>query len=480
VKEAEQERDSAHPMRILIVDDHPATLETVADVVEEMGHEPVTRFSAEDAVSALMSEPIDVVLTDLVLTGDDGLKLLAWVRTNQPDVPVLIISGHGTVETAVAAIKDGALDFLVKPLDLTRLRAAVNVAVRFRTMELERRHLVTRLREKDVLDRIVGRSPAIRRVKQLISQVAPSNATVLITGESGTGKELAAEAIHYLSPRASKPLVCINSAALSADLLESELFGHEKGAFTGAVRTKPGQFEVADGGTLFFDEIGDMPLSIQAKILRVLERRNFVRVGGTRPISVNVRIIAATNADLKKLISENRFREDLYYRLNVVTIEMPALRERKEDIPLLIAFFMRELNKRDGRSCSIEPEALEALCAWDWPGNVRELRNALERAFLVAYGDRITRRDLPPEIAKLESASFRQVSSVRPYVGKTMEEIEREAILATLQAVGGNKSKAAAMLGIGLKTLYRKLEKWKIHEPVHGRKKADKGKDGNG
>ena len=213
----EQERDSAHPMRILIVDDHPATLETVADVVEEMGHEPVTRFSAEDAVSALMSEPIDVVLTDLVLTGDDGLKLLAWVRTNQPDVPVLIISGHGTVETAVAAIKDGALDFLVKPLDLTRLRAAVNVAVRFRTMELERRHLVTRLREKDVLDRIVGRSPAIRRVKQLISQVAPSNATVLITGESGTGKELLARAIHHNSPRAKGPFVAVHCAALAYD-----------------------------------------------------------------------------------------------------------------------------------------------------------------------------------------------------------------------------------------------------------------------
>ncbi|GAB4153397.1 MAG: sigma-54 dependent transcriptional regulator [Planctomycetota bacterium] len=458
------ERAGSRPYSILVVDDHISTVETISEIVEEMGHRPIACLSAEEAYRILSQEEVDVVLSDLVLTGDSGLKLLEYVRSHFPDIPTVLISGHGTVETAVSALKEGALDFLVKPIDLTRVRAVINVAVRFRASVLENRYLASRLREKDVLERIVGRSPAILRVKQLISQVAPSRATVLVTGESGTGKELVAEAIHHLSPRASRPLVSINSAALSQELLESELFGHEKGSFTGALRTKPGQFEVADGGTIFFDEIGDMPLSIQAKILRVLERRNFQRVGGTKSITVDVRVIAATNADLKKAMEENRFRQDLYYRLNVISIEMPPLRDRRDDIPLLISHFLSDLNRRDGRSCSIEPEALDAMYCYDWPGNVRELRNALERAFLVSSDDRIRKADLPQEISRIvvSSPSFSAMSS--SYAGKTMEAIEKEAILATLEATAWNKSKAAQSLDIGLKTLYRKLEKWGIHD----------------
>lgn len=460
-------------MNILVVDDHISALETISDVIEDMGHRPLTSLSAENAYTMLVSESIDAVLTDLVLTGDSGLKLLGYVRRNLPEIPVIVMSGHGTVETAVAALKDGALDFLVKPLDLTRLRAVINVAVRFREMTLENIRLSSKLREKDALDRIVGRSQPIMRVKQMIRQVANSHATVLITGESGTGKELAAESIHLLSSRASKPMVSINSATLSSELLESELFGHERGSFTGAVRTKIGQFEVADGGTIFFDEIGDMPASIQAKLLRVLERRNFVRVGGTKTISVDVRVITATNADLKKSIAEGKFREDLFYRLNVISVEMPPLRDRLDDLPLLISHFVNELNRRDSRNCSIDPDALNALFAHNWPGNIRELRNCLERAFLVASGDRILRRDLPDDISALENSCSPPAPHMNPYAAKTMEQIEKEAILATLEAVEWNKSKAAAQLEIGLKTLYRKLEKWGIHESSSSKQDAE-------
>ncbi|MFA4986982.1 MAG: sigma-54 dependent transcriptional regulator [Candidatus Brocadiia bacterium] len=456
------------PMNILVVDDHQNTVETVADVIEEMGHRAIKARSSEEAYSLLSDESIDIVLTDLVLTGDTGLVLLAYIRRNFPDVPALLISGHGTIEIAVAALKDGALDFLVKPLDLTRLRSVINLAVRFRAMTRENRRLESLLRERKVLDMIVGHSPAIRRVKQLIVQIASSAATVLITGESGTGKELVAEAIHALSQRAARPLVVLNSAALSSDLLESELFGHEQGSFTGAIRTKAGQFEAADGGTIFFDEIGDMAAGIQSKVLRVMERRNFMRVGGTKPITVDVRVIAATNADLKVLIADGRFRSDLFFRLNVISVQVPPLRERREDVPLLIAHFLTEMNKRDTRNCSVDAEALDALCAYSWPGNVRELRNVIERAFLVAAMDRIKRFDLPEEIASIGPVSAATAPRAVNYSGMTMDEIEKEAILSTLAAEGGNKSKAAAALGIGLKTLYRKLEKWGEHEASSG------------
>ena len=467
---AESSERSSNAMKILVVDDHLHTIETISDVVEDMGHEPVGALSAEKAYEILNEGEIDVVLTDLVLTGDDGLKLLGFIRHNYPEVPAVLISGHGTVETAVAALKDGALDFLVKPIDLTRLRAVVNVAVRFRTAILQNRVLRSRLKERDVLEKIVGRSPGIQRIKQLISQIAPSNATVLVTGESGTGKELVAEAIHLLSARNTNTLVCINSAALSPELLESELFGHEKGAFTGAIKSKEGQFEVADGGTIFFDEIGDMPQAIQAKILRVLEKRNFTRVGGTRPISVDVRVIAATNADLKVAMDKGNFRQDLFYRLNVISIDIPPLRERGEDVPLLVTHFLNELNKRDERSVSLDPEALEALCSYSWPGNVRELRNTLERAFLICAGNRILKGDLPAEIADIEVVRKPKISKAPSYVGKTMEEIEKEAIEAALESTGWNKSQAAQMLKIGLKTLYRKLDKYEIQEPPEKKK----------
>ncbi|RKY00591.1 sigma-54-dependent Fis family transcriptional regulator [Candidatus Poribacteria bacterium] len=456
---------------ILVVSSDKKLRESISYAIDQEGYRIVPVSNQVEALNCLDREEVDVVVCELKAPGVDGLKILDVAKRRNPEAGVILVTGQNTidVDVAVKAMRAGADDFLTKPVNLEKLRIIIGRV-------LERQELIQRNRElqRKLDDRceqmLTGVSEAIRSIREKIRVVAPTNATVLIEGESGTGKELVARAIHLNSPRRDKPFVAFNCAALNEGIVESELFGHERGAFTGAHRTKPGKFELADGGTLFLDEIGDMDLRIQAKLLRVIETKEFERVGGTKPIKVDVRIIAATNKDLEKEVRERRFRVDLYHRLKVVTIRMPPLRERKEDIPFLVESFIRELAAENGKSIKgITGEALKALMRYDWPGNVRELKNCIESAIIVADGEMITLDDLPEHI--VGDRSPKPVASapaaieepgIRPniYVGMTMEEVEREMIRATLIYTGNNKAKAARILNIGKKTLFRKIKKY--------------------
>jgi DNA-binding NtrC family response regulator len=452
---------------ILVIDDNQGNRETYAEVLQDDEHSVLTAATGEAGLAKMGAAQIDVVLCDLKLPNIDGLATMELAHERFGPVPWILITGHGSEEIAVASIKQGAFNYLTKPVDIARLRATVESAARLASANRENKALRRELGYEEALDRIVGTSQAIRQVKAMIRQVAPTDATVLVEGESGTGKELVADAVHALSTRSSRPYVKLNTAAIPRDLLESELFGHERGAFTGAVQQKKGKFEIADNGTLFLDEIGEMPLDNQVKLLRVLQDGSYTRIGGNQPMKADVRLVCATNRNLKEEVLAGRFRMDLYFRLNVVNIVVPPLRDRREDIALLARSFCERLNRRHQKDKELTDTVLQHLRRQDWPGNVRELENTLEKLYVLSPGRQIqldanviestqapTRPDVPSRSAPPASAD----DAIRSLIGLPMDEVEKRLIVATLAHCGGNKSKAARQLQIGLKTMYRKLE----------------------
>ena len=443
---------------ILIIDDEKNIREGLADAMELEGYHAVIAENGKAGLARIAEGDIDLVITDLRMPEVTGEEVLAKVTAENPGVPVIVLTGHGSIDAAVEAMRNGAYDFLTKPLNLDQLTMIVKRALEGRLLAMQHRQLQEELQSKKGFESIIGKSAEMQKIFQMIRRVADSKASVLITGESGVGKELITNAIHNLSSRKDKPLVKVHCAALSESLLESELFGHEKGAFTGAQARKRGRFELANGGTIFLDEIGEINQNVQIKILRVLQDKRFERVGGEETLEVDVRVIAATNRDLEKEIREGRFREDLYYRLNVVHIHVPPLRERKDDIPLMISEFLNEFAKENGKVINgIDYRARSALYKYDWPGNIRQLRNCIESAVVMCAGDEITLEDLPPSVSQCSSEDNIQVPA-----GIPMAEAEKILILQNLAINKGNKSKTADILGIGRKTLHRKLEEWNI------------------
>ena len=443
---------------ILVADDEKNIREGLREALMLDGYEVFLAADGKEALEALERGEIDLIVTDLKMPRLSGEELLRKVSAQYPTIPVIILTGHGTIESAVQAMHDGAYDFLTKPVNLDRLSLLVKRALGNRELALQNRALQEELERRSQFSNIIGRSAEMRQVFELVRQVAPARTSVLITGESGVGKEMIAESLHYNSPRRDKPFIKLHCAALTETLLESELFGHEKGAFTGAIARKRGRFELAHLGTLFLDEIGEINQTVQIKLLRVLETKSFERVGGEETVEVDVRLIAATNRDLTQAIAKGSFREDLYYRLNVVNIHIPPLRERKDDIPLLMAAFLREFSRENGRTIEgIDPKARRALTNYSWPGNVRQLRNSIESAVVLCKGNVITPEDLPPGIRGEQGGE-----AVRLSVGSTLAEAEKEIIRSTLAREGGNKSRAAEVLGIGRKTLHRKLQEYGI------------------
>jgi len=454
--------------RILIADDEAAGREALAEMLARWGHQVVQASDGNEALKMATESPPDVIVSDLVMPTLNGLSLLRALREELPEVPVILLTGRGTIDTAVAAIRQGAYDFLEKPVEAQRLRMLVERALEKQATMQVVAALRHNLRHNGGERGFIGQSAAMQRVFQLIDKVAASRTSVVITGESGTGKEMVARAIHAASPRAERPFIAVNCSAIPATLIESEIFGHERGAFTGADARRQGCFELAHGGTLFLDEIGEMPLELQAKFLRVLEEGTLRRLGGRSEIRVDCRVICATNRDLKEMVADGRFREDLYFRLNVFHIELPPLKERREDIPLLVQHFVdrfRADSRKKVRGAS--QEALQALQAYDWPGNIRELRNTIERAVILCDGDLIEREHLPREITGSSAAG----SMLRLSVGMPLREVEREYILFSLQEYAGNKARTAEVLQIAEKTLYNKLNRY----ARNGQRDGDRG-----
>jgi len=444
---------------ILVVDDEVNIKNALAKILERKGYQVATSSSGSEALELLKTQDVQVAITDLKMAGLDGMALLKAIKASRPEVEVILITAYGTVESAVEAMKSGAYDYLTKPIDTARLLILVEKALEKQRMGMENLHLRQQLQIRETFEYIVGKSPAMRRVYESVEQVADTNATVLLQGESGTGKELIARAIHQRSSRRAQAFVAINCGALPETLLESELFGYEKGAFTGATSAKKGRFELADGGTLFLDEIGEMSPRNQVSLLRVLETREFRRLGGTQLIKVDLRVIAASNKDLEQRVREGSFREDLYYRLNVMPIYLPPLRERQEDISLLIEAFMRELARVYGKEeKEIAPETMKLLLRYRWPGNVRELRNVVERLIITVREQRILPDHLPAEIQE----SARSERTITLPLGRPIRELEREIIRRTLQEVIGHREQAAKLLGISPRALYYKMKQFKI------------------
>ncbi len=431
---------------ILIVDDEAKILRLLDLQLGQEGHSTSTAATAELGLRLLQQQPVDLILTDLRLPGMDGLEFLQAAKRLQPGVPVVVMTAHGTVETAVEAMKAGASDYLLKPFGFDELRLVIDKELDVRGLRQENQNLREALRERYDYPNIVGRGPKMREVLALVERIAPTQTTVLIGGESGVGKDLIARALHQHSRRASGPFVKINSTAIPENLLESELFGYEKGAFTGATTTKPGKFELADHGTLFLDEIGDVPLGIQVKLLRVLQEREFERLGGTKTLKVDVRLIAATNRNLRTALEEGTFREDLYYRLNVVPIDLPPLRAHKEDIPELAAFFVAKFARESGKPVRrLTATAIAKLIAFDWPGNVREMENIIERAVALSDGAEL---DGPDIRLDLSPAKRPPPGGALLPDGWTLEKWEQEVIRDALRRAQGNKSQAARLLGL--------------------------------
>jgi two-component system response regulator HydG len=444
------------PVRLLIAEDDPGASAALRTAFEDEGYEVSVAESGSRARELFGQGSWDAVLTDVVMPDVDGLTLLRELVGTPQAPPVIVMTAYGSVERAVQAMKDGAHDFLEKPLDLTDLRAVVRRAVEGRRSEALNERARVRLRG-DRKTLLPGQSPLMAKVIEQAQRVAKTNATVLIAGESGTGKELIARLIHRESLRVRGPFVPVNCAGLTESIIESELFGHVKGAFTGAVRSKRGKFELAAGGTLFLDEIGEIPLDVQVKLLRVLQEREVERVGGEDPVKIDVRLVCATHRDLDAMVKEGTFREDLYYRIKVIVLRLPSLRERPDDIPELVAHFVQLANERDRRQVKeFTPAALAQLQAYAWPGNVRELENVVEQAVVLSRGETVDAEDLPGEITGEKGPQ--EVLHIP--VGRTLAETEKELILETLRKAGGNKTQAAKMLGIGVRTLYRKLEEY--------------------
>lgn len=446
--------------RILVVDDDDAHRGMLKAMLRSWGCAVEEAADGDEAVDIVKGKSLDAVLTDVRMARMDGIEALKGILNWNPALPVILMTAYSSVETAVNALRLGAYDYLVKPLDFDLLKETLGQAIERSRHSVENRELRRQLTEtrKDIL----GQSPAMVAMLGFIDTVAPTEATVLITGESGTGKELVARALHAGSARAGKPMVTVNCAALAETLLESELFGHEKGAFTGADKRREGRFVQADGGTIFLDEIGEMPMSLQAKLLRVLQQGEVQRVGSDMTIHVNVRILAATNRDLRKEAAERRFREDLYFRLNVISIETPPLRRRKEDIPLLAAHFLQGHAERNHKNIKgFSPQALDCLLRYGWPGNVRELENVLERAVILCSGDLIDEAELPEHVCHAPPPEEEQVAASGVSLGGLpLEQVEKKAIEETLRQTGDNKSEAARRLGITRATLHNKLRKY--------------------
>ncbi|MBI2528335.1 MAG: sigma-54-dependent Fis family transcriptional regulator [Candidatus Rokubacteria bacterium] len=444
---------------ILVAEDDARTRESLSRAMTRAGYRTLTAPDGASALALLATEPVDVLLTDLKMPRGDGLAVLERVRADFPDTIVVILTAFGTVDVAVEAMKKGAYDFLTKPIHLEKLELLLHHALESRRLAQENRELKLRLRETAGLKHLLGRSAPMQRLREAIQQVAATDAAVLVLGETGTGKELVAHAIHYGGRRADRPFVKVSCAALPEGLLESELFGHERGAFTGAQDRRKGRFELAHGGTLFLDEVGDMSPPTQAKLLRVLQEQEFERVGGGETLRVDVRVIAATNRDLEGLVAEGAFRDDLFYRLNVVPLPVPPLRDRAEDIPVLLAHFLRVFAERWGKSVpEVTSDALALLCRYAWPGNVRELQHVTESMLVFSKGGPITAPDLPAAVRGDE----RTAEAGERAPSATLRELERQAIARTLLATGGNRRKTAEILGIGLKTLYRKIQEFAL------------------
>ncbi len=447
---------------ILIVDDEKNIVSGLEEAFTLESYNVLTAYDGKEAWDKVNTNNVDLVITDLRMPMMNGNELVEKISSSYPTLPVIVLTGHGTIETAVESMRRGAVDFFTKPVDLDKLFLVVKKCLANSELQEQNKKLteeIEKLKNQQKYSKIIGKSGKVAALMETINQVAPSKATVLITGESGTGKELVADAIESLSNRHGKPFIKVHCASLSSTLLESELFGHEKGAFTGATSQKKGRFELADGGTLFLDEIGEIDAQTQVKLLRVLQEREFERVGGEKTISVDVRVIAATNRDLKEEVRKGNFREDLYFRLAVVEIGVPPLRERKEDIDLLSLSFVKEVAKENGREIDgISPHARKALFSYSWPGNIRELKNCMESAVVMAKGKTIEYDDLPSHI-RGESEKEKSISLDLPI---TMEDAEKAIILETISFAGGNKTKAAEILGIGRKTLHRKLSEWKV------------------
>ena len=459
---------SANVARILVVDDEESNLKVLRLMLERADYEVFSAASGPEALEVLRAHQPELVLSDLRMPGMDGLELLRAARTVAPGTEVVLMTAYGTVEIAVEAMREGAYDFVTKPLDRTDVLKSLSKAREKAQLLAENRRLREQLANQtkgvSTSSGVIGASDAIREVLEVVGQVAPSEATVLITGESGTGKELIVRSLHAQSDRAEAPLIRVNCAAIPESLFESELFGYEKGAFTGAANRKPGRFELADGGTLFLDEVAEMSSSSQVKLLRVLQEGEFERVGGTKTIGVDVRLVAATNQDLDRLVAQGDFREDLYYRLNVIPVALPPLRERPEDIPLLAAHFVQLFAQKNRKVLhGITDEALDALSTHRWPGNVRELENTLERAVVLCREDRVGLDDLPKHIQPEGRGGPSRL--VFP-IGTALKEIEASAIRETLRHTGGDIKLAARLLGIATRTIYRRLEDGRLDGEV--------------
>ena len=450
------------PIRVLVVDDDEGHAEAVAESLRRTGYDCTIAASGREGIRLIEEQDFDVVLTDLLMGDVGGLEVLARAKAEQPDAEVVILTGHHTIKTAVSAMQAGAATYLTKPLDIGELRTVVDKRSESRRLARTNAQLQRQLNERFGFEGVVGNSQAMHSVIERLRQVAPTSATVLITGESGTGKELVAKAIHVNSPRRAKPFVPLNCAALSENILESELFGHVKGAFTGAERERKGYFEQANGGTLFMDEVGDIPLSTQVKLLRVLESGEITRVGTNEAIRVNVRLVSATNRDLSEAIAAGTFRQDLYHRLKVVGVKLPPLRARREDITLLLEHFLKEFSTAHGKPlATVTPALRKALMAYPWPGNVRELRNVVESLVVIDTDGILDLDDLTEELVAAGGPAEAAAMGPDPLLGKSLDDIERHYIVETLALCEGNREEAARRLGIGERTLYRKLDAYR-------------------
>jgi DNA-binding NtrC family response regulator len=448
---------------ILVVDDDAPTREALGSGLEKLGHEIHQAGTGAAALEEVRRHPVDLAIIDLKLPDMTGTELFGALRILRPEAIAIMISGHATVDEAISALKRGIYDFITKDFRMHELRKVVTKALETQQLIAENLRLRLALQDRGPTGRIIGRGPALLKVIHMVNQIAPMKSTVLLSGESGVGKELVAEAIHYQSPRRPKPLVKLNCGALPEGLIESELFGHEKGAFTGAIQQRKGRFELADGGTIFLDEISEMPPATQVKLLRVLQAGEFERVGGSQTLKADVRVIAATNVDLEAAVAAGRFRRDLFYRLNVIHLTIPPLRERVEDVPLLALHFLDKFCLENNRPpMGFSPAAMAVLKSYSWPGNVRELQNVVERAVALCSGNMVALEDLPDEVRRHSPADEKIILPV----GASMEEIERLAILQTLKKTGGDKELAARLLGIGLATLYRRLKEMEGKEPA--------------
>lgn len=443
------------------MEDDPGHLSMLKILLKGWGLDVVGATDGREALELVHSRPFDVLLMDVRMAHMDGIEALKLIKDYNPAIPVLIMTAYSSVNIAVDALKAGAYDYLTKPLDFEVLRLILERALDHTRLRAENMALRDRLPSDFALENVIGKSEAMRQLIEMVAAVAPSEATVLITGESGTGKELIAKAIHFNSPRKKGPLITVNATALSEHLMESELFGHEKGAFTGADKRREGLFVKAHHGSIFLDEIGDMSPAMQIKLLRVLQEREVLPVGADKPVAVDVRILTATNLDLPLEVEAKRFREDLYYRLNVVNLHLPPLRERKEDIPLLLQHFLEHYAEKNRKVLQgFTPQAMDLCLKYDWPGNVRELENAVERAVILAPGHFITERELPLTLTRMREAP--EPPSEALSGRQTLEEVERQAIQATLEQTGGNKSEAARVLGISRATLHKKLARYEL------------------